>query len=81
MSCRRSWISRHGWIIESTSGCYLDPSGRTTMQPDAAWLVLDPATAAAGLRRLELDASSWRLVPVVCIAPADEYPRRWQVQA
>jgi hypothetical protein len=51
------------------------------MQPDAAWLVLDPATAAAGLRRLELDASSWRLVPVVCIAPADEYPRRWQVQA
>ena len=80
MSCRRSWISRRGWIIESRCGFYLDPSGQETMQPDAAWLVLDSAVAAAGARRLELDISSWRLVPVVCIAPADQYPRQWRVQ-
>ena len=50
------------------------------MQPDAAWLVLDSAVAATAARRYELDISSWRLVPVVCIAPVDQYPRQWRVQ-
>lgn len=73
-------ITRHGWIVQSPCGSYLDPSGAMTVQPELAWLVLLPGTAAARLQQLGIsDLDRWRLVPVALVADPADPQRRWRI--
>ena len=74
-------ITRHGWIVQAPCGFYLDPSGAMTVQPELAWLVLLPGTAAARLQQMGItDLDHWRLVPVALVADPADPQRRWRIR-
>ena len=74
------WITRHGWIVQSPCGSYLDPNGAMTVRPDLAWLCLLPGTAAARLQQLGITGlDRWRLVPVALVADPADPRRRWRI--
>jgi len=78
-TCSRSWIRRPAWLIQSPRGCFLDPQGTMTLQPEQAWLALDPAAMAARVQQLGIDLTGWRMVPIIAQCPASQYPRQWRI--